>query len=166
MRLVVSDTGPINYLVLIEHIYILPALFDKVFIPFSVQEELKDSAAPIEVRRWIHHPPAWLEVRDPPVLSCDDDSLSALGEGKREAIRLAASLQNNTVLLIDDREGVKAAIRRGLDKVGTLGVLDKAAQRGLLDLAGAFARMRLTIFRFPEKLMQKMLAECQRAGKL
>ena len=165
MQLVVSDTGPVNYLVLIGHIDILPALFEKVFIPFAVQEELKDSAAPVEVRRWIAHPPAWLEVRELPTHSFDD-FLIPLGEGERDAIRLAAALQNNTVLLIDDREGVKAALRKGLDKTGTLGILDKAAQRGLLDLANAFAQLQRTNFRFPEDLMRKLLAERKEKAEL
>jgi len=29
VQLVIADTGPINYLILIEHIGILPALFEK-----------------------------------------------------------------------------------------------------------------------------------------
>lgn len=30
MRLVIADTGPLNYLILIEHIDLLPALFERV----------------------------------------------------------------------------------------------------------------------------------------
>jgi predicted nucleic acid-binding protein len=36
MRLVVADTGPLNYLVLIEAIELLPKLFEKVFAPEGV----------------------------------------------------------------------------------------------------------------------------------
>jgi predicted nucleic acid-binding protein len=36
VRLVISDTGPINYLVLIGHIDILPVLFEKVIMPVAV----------------------------------------------------------------------------------------------------------------------------------
>jgi hypothetical protein len=32
MQLVVADTGPINYLILIGHIDILPAMFPKVIL--------------------------------------------------------------------------------------------------------------------------------------
>jgi predicted nucleic acid-binding protein len=32
VRLVIADTGPVNYLILIGHIDILPALFDKVIL--------------------------------------------------------------------------------------------------------------------------------------
>ena len=49
--------------------------------------------------------------------------------------------------------------RQGLNTTGTLGVLDLAARRGLLDLTEAFARRRQTNFHCPEKLMQRLLDE-------
>ena len=42
MRLIIADTGPINYLVLIGNIDLLPVLFDKVILPSAVQAELTD----------------------------------------------------------------------------------------------------------------------------
>ena len=62
MRLVVSDTSPLNYLVLIGQAALLPSLFEKVFVPQAVLEELKHIAAPEDVQRWIAAPPAWLEI--------------------------------------------------------------------------------------------------------
>jgi hypothetical protein len=43
VQLVIADTGPINYLVLIGHIGILPALFRKVILPAAGQRP-KESA--------------------------------------------------------------------------------------------------------------------------
>jgi predicted nucleic acid-binding protein len=63
MRLVVADTGPLNYLVLIEAIELLPKLFEKVFVPAAIRAELVDQDAPAVVRTWAAQPPAWLEVR-------------------------------------------------------------------------------------------------------
>lgn len=40
MSLVVADTGPINYLLLIGYIEILPPLFERVFMPKAVYDEL------------------------------------------------------------------------------------------------------------------------------
>jgi hypothetical protein len=40
MRLVVADTGPLNYLVLIGDIELLPKLFEKIFVPATVRDEL------------------------------------------------------------------------------------------------------------------------------
>jgi hypothetical protein len=46
------------------------------------------------------------------------------------------------LLLMDDREGVIAARRRGFRVAGTLPVLSMAARRGLLNLADAFERLK------------------------
>jgi hypothetical protein len=61
VRLVIADTSPINYLLLIGHIDILPALFEKVILPAAVWEELKHPKAPAAVRNWVGNPPLWVE---------------------------------------------------------------------------------------------------------
>lgn len=160
MRLVISDTGPINYLVLIGHIDILPILFEKILLPFAVQAELKSRSAPIEVKTWMASPPVWLEVHAVPAHSFDDGSLGRLDEGEREAILLAAALETDTLLLIDEREGKKAALRKGLNITGTIAVLDLAAKRGLLDLAETFDRLRKRTFIVPRNSWK----ECLRNG--
>jgi len=66
MRLVVADTGPINYLVLIGAIGVLPELFEKIFVPAAVHDELIHADAPARVREWIVQRPDWLEVRPNP----------------------------------------------------------------------------------------------------
>ncbi len=56
MILIVADTGPINYLIQIGHIEILPSLVEKVVLPTSVQIELLREAAPVAVRVWATNP--------------------------------------------------------------------------------------------------------------
>lgn len=164
MRLVVSDTGPINYLVLIGHIDLLPILFEKVVMPVAVMNELTDPDAPPVVRAWIANPPGWIEVREAPP-SFDDALLAPLDDGERAAIALAAALHPEPLLLMDDREGVLVARKKGLAVTGTIGVLDMAAQRGLLDLAEAFTRLRTTTFRCPEEIMARLLGARKRQGE-
>jgi predicted nucleic acid-binding protein len=60
---------------------------------------------------------------------------------------------------MDDRAGVAVAQQQGFTVTGTLGVLDLAAQRGLVDLADAFARLRATTFRYPPEIMDALLAQ-------
>ncbi len=62
LQLVIADTGPVNYLILIGHIDLLPRLFSRVILPTAVEEELRDIGAPAAVRAWIGSPPAWLEI--------------------------------------------------------------------------------------------------------
>ena len=46
MRLIIADTGPINYLVLIGSIDLLPILFENVILPSAVRAELTDPGRP------------------------------------------------------------------------------------------------------------------------
>jgi predicted nucleic acid-binding protein len=50
MRLVVADTGPLNYLVLIGESDSLPKLFEAVFVPEAVLTDLRHRDAPPTVR--------------------------------------------------------------------------------------------------------------------
>jgi predicted nucleic acid-binding protein len=81
-----------------------------------------------------------------------------LGIGEREAIALAEELQVS-LLLMDDPEGREEATRRALRTTGTLGVLEQAAIRGLLDLPSVLTQLvATTTFRVGAALMQDLLA--------
>lgn len=129
MRVVIADTGPVNYLVLIGHIDILPALFQRIILPSSVRDELK--GGPLPVRNWIDSPPSWIEVRQAPQIH--DPTMEDLDEGESDAITLALELHAD-LLLMDEREGVLAARRSGIEVTGTLGILARAAKRNLVNL--------------------------------
>jgi len=156
VRLVIADTGPLNYLVLIGRIDLLPTLFQRVILPSAVQRELDDRDTPPSVRDWIASPPAWVEVSETPGRHFDDESLAGLDEGEQAAIALAAAL-NADLLLMDDREGVMVARSKGLEVTGTLGILSLGARRGLIDLADSFARLKNTNFRYRQEIMDALL---------
>lgn len=155
MRTVVADTSPLNYLVLIDHASILPALFGTVVVPESVRRELLRPETPQPVSQWIAASPPWLEVK--PDIVDHDISLESLDEGEREAILLALSL-DAALILMDERAGVAVARRKGFAVTGTLGVLDLAARRGMIDLAAAFERLRRTSFHCRPDLLDAILA--------
>ncbi len=60
---------------------------------------------------------------------------------------------------MDDQDGVTVARRRGLVVTGTLGVLDLAARRGMIDLAVAFERLKATSFYYRQGLLDDLLAQ-------
>ena len=62
--LVISDTSPICYLVLIGEIDLLHQIYTQVLIPQVVQEELLNEKSPIEVQNWINNPPHWLIIKN------------------------------------------------------------------------------------------------------
>ncbi len=128
--IIVSDTTPINHLILVGKISILPELLGVVIIPPTVFQELQAVNTPEIVREFIGSLPEWLEVRHMQFLF--DEDLNELDAGEREAIILAEELEAD-VLLMDERSGREAALKRDLPVVGTLGILERAAENGLLD---------------------------------
>jgi predicted nucleic acid-binding protein len=91
VRLVIADTGPINYLILIGHIDLLAALFEKIILPSAVQAELAAHNAPLPVRSWAAEPPSWMEVRQTPGDFDSDPLLKGIQEGEKAAIALASA---------------------------------------------------------------------------
>ncbi len=157
MRLVIADTSPINYLILIDRVEILARLFTRVVLPSAVEAELAAADAPAEVRAWIATPPGWLEIVNAPAVP----NPAGIHRGEAAAIALASSMRAD-LLLIDDRKGVDVARRQGLRVTGTLGVLDLAAERGLVDFGEAIRALRLTTFRRPDELLNALLAKHQK----
>ena len=88
----------------------------------------------------------------------DPQILPHLDRGERDAILLALEIKAD-LLLMDEREGVEEAVRLGLVVTGTLGVLDRAAEKELLDLPAVLARLRATNFRVSPALLDRLLAD-------
>ena len=97
--IVVSDTSPINYLLLIDQIDLLPRLFQQVIIPDVVRDEMLAPSAPPVLQQWIANPPLWLVVQ---TVSGVDATLNALDPGEQAAITLAQTLPAD-LLIIDER---------------------------------------------------------------
>jgi predicted nucleic acid-binding protein len=152
--IVVADTSPINYLVLIEAIGVLPTLYNEVVIPQAVFEELQTKVTPEKVRSWIAHHPSWLSIKQSTELL--DPDLLNLDPGEREAIVLVDELHADA-LIIDDRAGREEAKRRGIFVIGTLGVLNSAAQNNLIDLPAVLDKLQRTSFRASKKLISDLL---------
>lgn len=140
---VVADTTPLNYLVLIQHQDLLPRLFGRVLIPPAVPAELHDPEAPKSVRLWLDRAPIWVQVQ--PLHSQPDKGLDYLDPGEREAIALAQDVKADQIRL-DEAEARQEAARRKLPFIGALGVLRRAAQFDLIFLPDALARLQKTTF--------------------
>jgi predicted nucleic acid-binding protein len=149
---VVSNTSPLNYLVLIDLQDLLPALFGHVLIPEAVRHELRSPAAPQPIKDFLATWPSWLDCR---AVTQVPLPLQQLDPGEREAIALAQSLDASLVLL-DEKRGRQSAQDLGLAVSGTLGVLDLAARRGLVDLADALKRLERTTFRATPRLLRRI----------
>ncbi len=151
--IVVADTSPINYLLLINQIDLLPRLFQQIVIPDEVRDEMLNPDAPLILQQWITNPPSWLTVQTVPIIDAD---FSILDPGEQAAITLAQTLPAN-LLIIDERLGRRIPEEHGIAIIGTLGILDDAATQGLINLAEAIAQLQQTNFRISRRIIQALL---------
>jgi predicted nucleic acid-binding protein len=152
LSVVVSDTSPLHYLILCGAETVLPRLFSQVVIPPTVFQELQQPNTPAPVRQWAASLPVWATVQTPKTLNLSLD----VDAGELEAICLACEIKASAVLM-DDRAGRSAAIHCGLAVIGTIGLLEQAAARGLLDLPQVMERLRQTNARLNPDLVNAAL---------
>lgn len=150
--IVVSDTSPLNYLILIGCVEILPSMFGQVYAPPEVLTELTHVRSPQPVKDWATSPPSWLVVKSP----SNPSAQTTLGPGETAAIALAEELHADWIL-IDERDGRAEASRRGLKVLGTITLLDRAAALKLIDLATTVDQLKATNFHVAENLLQDLL---------
>lgn len=129
----ICDTSPLQYLYQTGHLDLLPKLYQSIIVPIAVQSELDQGRAlgylVPDVRQL-----AWAELLTPPSASNFRFPL-ALGPGERGVIELALAI-SKPLVIIDDELARRFARELGLPVTGTLGVLLKAKQEGLLSRVG------------------------------
>jgi len=136
--IIISDTTPLHYLILIDEVRILPSLLGKVVIPTEVFSELSALKTPQKIKDYLSVVPDWLSIRKP--ISVIDEELNEIDPGERAAILLAEELAADGIL-IDDLAGRRIASARGLRVIGTLGLIEAAGERGLLKVNDTLDRM-------------------------
>lgn len=156
--LVVSDSSPINVLVRVQCVHVLPTLFRRVLIPTAVVAELTRETSPAEVREFIRQPPPWLEVHEPRSVG----GFPRLHAGESAAIHLAIE-QRVEAVLIDDRDARRVATQAGLRVIGLLGILERADERGLLRLPEIATRLPRD-YRIDPRLLVAAVDRCTRRG--
>ncbi|MDX1963175.1 MAG: DUF3368 domain-containing protein [Pirellulales bacterium] len=149
---VVSDTSPLHYLILIDSAEILAKLFGSLLITEGVFQELQNANTPSKVRDWLNPLPHWISVQQP----LHTLRIPHLHLGESEAISLALELSAN-LLIIDERIGRKAANQLQLRTTGTLGVLNLAASQKLISLSTAISALQTTSFRADPRLIAELL---------
>ncbi len=135
MTSVISNTSPLLYLHRVGALDLLPKLFDAIWIPEAVTDELLvgkskgyDVPFPGEF--------AWLQIVNPKSMPSEWLALD-LGSGEVAAMSLA--LENpKHVILLDDMLARRTAQAAGLSVWGTLKVLLEAKSRGLVEKVEPF----------------------------
>ena len=144
--IIVSDTTPIHYLILIGREVILPETLGPIVIPEGVANEMRHRNAPEIIKDWMADVPEWICIRRArPDL---EQSITGLGRGETEAIALGIEMAADAVLM-DDRKAIREARSRGLTVLTTFAVLELAAVQGLIDPEAVLDELSQTSFRMP-----------------
>lgn len=126
----ITNTSPLLYLYRIGVIHWLPELFDQVWTPEAVREELwEGQRRGYQVPRIEEYP--WLQVVEPVRIPSEWLSLD-LGKGELAALALAVENPQQIVLL-DDGLARRIAQAAGLTVWGTLKILLEAKNQGLTE---------------------------------
>ncbi len=129
MRKIISNTTPIITLLTISKLELLRDIYDKIIIPEGVYQEIEagknknfyKDLSKIE----------WIEIKS----ITDKEPLkyiSDLDKGEAEVIVLANEIKADLVI-IDENAGREYAKYFGLKLTGTIGILLKAKELGLID---------------------------------
>lgn len=161
--IVVSDTSALSNLVLVNHLWLLEAIYQVVIIPDAVAAELAAASHP-KIPAILQL--SWIQAQS---LSVSDSQLAeqlqqerGLDVGEANAIALALELQADD-LLMDERLGRQEAVRLGLSIIGILGILLVAKQRNLIPQVQPVMDELINQvgFRVSAQLYQRVLALAQ-----
>lgn len=150
--LVIADSSPLHYLLLLDQVNLLESLYGKVVIPTTVAVELSHANAPQVVREFIKNPPKWLVVQPTRVLL----EINEVDEGERAAISLAIELGAD-LLLLDDLDGRRAAVGRGLKITGLVGILLKASEMELVEIKSVVSKLDRVGLYLSKNLLARLL---------
>jgi len=119
-RIVVIDCSPLIGLAIVDGLAWLPKLFNEVFLPETVKQEvLPGKAAPGE--QAIAHALAsgWINVWPKPIAPKLELDLDA---GETDCMNLALNEPDKVLLIIDERAARAVAKENGLQVIGTAAI--------------------------------------------
>ncbi|NIB43523.1 DUF3368 domain-containing protein [Pseudomaricurvus alkylphenolicus] len=159
-RIIVSDTGPLIALALVDLLRVLPKLFSTVYVPDCVMKEAtQDATRPGAKAILAAAEEGWIVRKSVEVSETYQTLAAVLDQGEAEALALAEHL--NAIALVDERRGRKVAIKRGIAVTGTAAVLIKAKKLGEIDLVKPFLqRMSQCGYRLSVSLLDEVLKLC------
>ncbi len=143
--IVISDTSSLILFDKIGEIELIRDVYDRIITTHVIAEEFGESL------------PHWIEIK-----AVNDKKYQLFLEtqvdiGEASAIALAKEIENS-LLLLDDLKARKLAGKLHIKYTGTLGVINKAKQLGLIDkVKPLIDKLLLTDFRISENIIQELL---------
>ena len=155
-RIVVIDSSPLIGLAIVDGLAWLPKLFDVVFLPESVKQEVlpgkaargEQAIAQAIAAGWLK---AWAETIDPQ-LEIDFDT------GESDCINLGLSHVDGVLIIMDERAGRAVAKEKGLRVIGTAAIIGLAKKQGLIPSARVvFEVLHASDFRISATVINQVL---------
>ncbi len=144
-RIVIADTSCLIALTNIEAINILKELYQEIYITEEILNEFGDTL------------PKWIKIEKVKNEKYKQLLDQILDSGEASAIALALDLEN-VLLILDDLKGRKEAEKLGFNITGTLGVLFKSKQLGIIDeLKPYIEKLKNVGFRVSENIEKEIL---------
>lgn len=143
--IVISDTSSLILFDKIGEIELIRDVYDTIITTHEIAEEFGETL------------PHWIEIK-----AVTDKKYQLFLEtqvdiGEASAIALAKEIENS-LLLWDDLKARKLAGKLHIKYTGTLGVINKAKQLGLIDeVKPLIDKLLLTDFRISENIIQELL---------
>jgi predicted nucleic acid-binding protein len=149
--IVIADTSCLIVLTKLNAITVLQLLYGKIYITEEVASEFGESL------------PEWIRIETVKDRRSYEILLAILDPGEASAIALALE-RENVLLIVDEFKGRREARRLGIEITGTLGVLVKAKQTGLIkELKPMLNQLNFAGFWISEAIAEEMLKQAGEA---
>jgi predicted nucleic acid-binding protein len=153
--MIVSNSTPLIAFARIRELELLHHLVQHLLIPEAVWSEVADAGDRLgaeEIRK-----ATWIEVRA--VRGIPREIVPLLDRGEVEAIALAEEVAAKE-LLLDERAARAVALARGLQVIGTAGLLARAKQHGMITAVRPFLeRMQTQGIRYSQRFVEAFLRQ-------
>ena len=155
-RIVVIDSSPLIGLAIVDGLAWLPKLFDVVFLPESVKQEvLPGKAARGEQAIAQAIAAGWLKVWPETIAPQLEIDLDA---GETDCINLGLSHVDGVLIIMDERAGRAVAKEKGLRVIGTAAIIGLAKKQGLIPSARVvFEVLHASDFRISAAVINQVL---------
>ena len=145
-RVVISDTSCLIILSKIGCLNILQSLFGEVLITEEINNEFGEIL------------PNWIIVKKAKSQQIKKILELNIDEGEASAMALYLEQSEDALLVIDERKGRVIARNLGIKIIGTIGVILKAKETGIIsNLSQVIEQLEVTDFRLSPKLKQQLI---------
>jgi hypothetical protein len=159
--IVVSNTTPLIGLASIQRFGLLHQIFGKIYIAQAVYDEAVVSGREVGGAKQEVSTATWIETVKVKDRLAVEVLLDELDLGEAETIVLAREMSADWVLM-DEKKGRRKLSQLGIQKIGTVGILLKAKEAGLLPIIRPdLEQLRQQSFSISQRVIDAVLQQAK-----